>query len=108
MKQKKRIAPKRAKPVVHGGIRYEALMWGLERDLGQNGGYVIAFDEKNGEEIWLQKIYHVAYDNGMESDKQDVFITDLILDSGGDALLITDERGRRYSMSLSDRHVTER
>ena len=108
MRQKKRVGPKAIEPVTCGGVRYEALRWGKERDLGQNGGFVVAVDENSGDELWLQKIYEVVYDNEMESDKQDVFITKLELDENGEELLISNERGKQFSMRLSDRRVVSR
>jgi len=108
MRQKKRVGPKAVEPVTCDGVRYEALRWGKERDLGQNGGFVVAFDEISGDELWLQKIYDVVYDNEMESDKQDVFITGLELDENREELLISNERGERFGMSLSDRRVVTR
>jgi len=107
MKQKKRLSPKAVEPITCGGICYQILKWGNERDLGQNGGYVVAVDEKSGEELWLQKIYDIVYDKEMESDKQDVFITELALDANGEELLIANERGKRFSMRLSDRRVLD-
>ena len=107
MRRKKRVGPPRVEPVVSKGVCYEALRWGRERDLGQNGGYIIAFDEESGEESWLQKIYDVVYDGDMETDKQEVFITELTLNESGDALLIANERGVRFSMGLSDRQVKQ-
>jgi hypothetical protein len=92
-------------PVTHKGVRYEALHWGKERELGQNGGYVVAFDVQSDHELWLQKIYDVDYDDEKESDKQDVFISKLALDAAGEQLLITNERDKRFRMRLSDRKV---
>jgi hypothetical protein len=108
MKRKKRFGKlPEVPPVTRNDVRYEALHWGRERDLGQNGGYVIAFDDKTGEQLWLQKIYDVVYDGDMEADKQDVFITELALDVSGQELIISNERDRRFSMRLSDRRVME-
>ncbi len=53
--------PTEVAPVTVGNIRYDALHWGKERGLDQNGGFVIATNPATGEEIWIQKIYDVVY-----------------------------------------------
>ncbi|OMH26245.1 hypothetical protein [Motiliproteus sp. MSK22-1] len=105
---KKRKAPDPVKPVSKAGIRYEALVWGRERDLGQNGGYIIAFDENSGDELWILKIYNVDYDNDMEQDKQDVFITKLSLSWISNQLKVKNERGEQYRVDLKTREVTQK
>jgi len=91
-------------PVVVGGMRYEAVPWGRMRGLGQNGGYLAAYDVASGRELWLFKVYDVKYDvkyrPEMEEDKQDVFIEDLALDAQG-RLRVTDERGEVYRVDLA-------
>lgn len=93
-------------PVVHRGIRYEALHWGKERGLGQNGGYVVTIDASTEREIGLWKIYSVAYDRGLEGDKLDVFITRLEIDASGNHLIVDDERDRRFFVDLTTREVS--
>ncbi|MDS4016443.1 MAG: hypothetical protein RKP46_19105 [Candidatus Accumulibacter sp.] len=87
-------------PVVVGGMRYEAVPWGRMRGLGQNGGYLAAYDVASGRELWLFKVYDVKYRPEMEEDKQDVFIEDLALDAQG-RLRVTDERGEVYRVDLA-------
>jgi len=103
--QKKRSAPAPVDPVVHEGVRYEALQWGKARNLGQNGGYVSAHDATFGKELWLQKVYDVTYDGDMEDDKRDVFITSLAI--SGNCLIVEDERGEHYSLDLKTRKVSK-
>lgn len=105
---KKRTGPKPVEPVVKQGIRYEALVWGRERELGQNGGYIVAYDDETDEELWILKIYHIDYDNDMEQDKQDIFITDLSLAWIGNQLKVTNERGDKYGVNLTSREVTKK
>ncbi|HEY9227125.1 MAG TPA: hypothetical protein VIP11_10790, partial [Gemmatimonadaceae bacterium] len=69
-----------------------------------NGGYIAAFDERSGRELWLLKVYDVVYDGEKEDDKQDVFIASLTGDRG--ELRVTDERGRRYTVDTQRRAVT--
>lgn len=103
---KKRFAPDPVEPVILGNIRYEALHWGKDRELGQNGGHVVAFDQSTGDELWTARLYEILYDPNMEADKQDIFVTSLVLDSAASRLVAEDERGRRYALNLFSREVT--
>ena len=65
-------------PVEHDGVRYEAVHWGKQRELGQNGGFVAAIDAASGEELWIVRIYEIVY--GEKSpQKYDRFLTELEL-----------------------------
>lgn len=90
--------------VVADGVRYEAVPWGKARGLGQNGGYIAAYDTRTDDELWLLKVYTVAYDGEREDDKQDVFIEDLTLEAPG-RLRVTDERGGVHHVDLLRRAV---
>jgi hypothetical protein len=103
---KKRSEPDPVDPVRSGGIRYEAMPWGKARGLDQNGGYVAAFDEKTGKELWLLKVYDVSYDGDMEADKQDVFVTSLEIDRAGRRLSVENEAGDCFSVDLESRKVS--
>ena len=103
---KKRSEPDPVDPVRVGGVRYEAVPWGKARGLEQNGGYVAAFDEKTGKELWLLKVYDVGYDGDMEADKQDVFVTSLDIDREGRRLTVESEAGDRYAVDLESRTVS--
>ncbi len=91
-------------PVTADGVRYEAVLWGKARGLGQNGGYIAAVDAASGKELWLLKVYDVVYDGEREDDKQDLFIEDLSIESGG-LLRVTDERGGMHRVDLGRRAV---
>jgi len=106
-KEKERREPPRPAPVSHAGIRYEAILWGKARGLGQNGGYIVAIDEKTGEEAWTTKVYDVHYDEVMEEDKQDVFISGLTIDADKGILHVENERGGQYLVDIVDRSVRE-
>ncbi len=98
----KRIGPPTVEPLRFGHLRIEALHWGRERGLGQNGGYLRAVDAETGDEAWTLRVYRIDYDPHLEDDVQDIFIRS-IEPSGTDAtLLVTDERGRRYSVDLPE------
>ena len=101
----KRLAPDPVAPVSFEGRRYEAIQFGKARGLGQNGGYVAAIDEASGRELWVQRIYRIRYDRGLEGDKQDVFITGLTLLPEARTLVIENERGARYRLNLRTRKV---
>jgi hypothetical protein len=62
--------------------------------------------EQTGEELWVQKIYEIAYDDDLEADKQDVAITDLKLSRWRNRLTVKNERGERYQVDLATRAVT--
>jgi hypothetical protein len=104
--QKKRGPPPKAPSVTAGGVRYEAVHFGLRRGLDQNGGYISAIDQKTGRELWVLRVYATRQDPNMEQDKQDIFISALKLADGGRTLLVTDERGTRYRVNLMDRTVS--
>ena len=101
--QAKRVGPKAVAPVTVGGVRYEALPWGKKRGLGQNGGYLATFDAKTGAELGLIKVYEIKYDPKLEADVQDVFISRL--DTFNGAVLITDERGRKFLLDPFSKSV---
>ncbi len=98
---KKRAAPEPVDPVVIGAVRYEAPADGKVRGLGQNGGIVVARGAASGAELWTARVYPIVYAAKLEADKQDVFIFDMKPSPDGRALLVTDERGRRWRLDLA-------
>ena len=88
------------------GIRYQIVPGGKGRGLGQNGGIVAAVNEQTGEELWVQKVYEIVYDDDLEADKQDIAITDLKLSRWRNRLTVKNERGERYELDLATREVT--
>ena len=102
--EKERAEAPEPAPVTAKGVRYAALPWGKVRGLGQNGGYVAAYD-RGGRELWVLKVYDVTYDKTREEDKQDVFITRLALDAEARHLVVENERGAIYSVDLRTRAV---
>lgn len=101
----KRVGPDDVEPVQVGRTRYEAIHWGRERGLGQNGGFLAAVDVDSGKELWTLKVYDVVYDPDMEEDVQDVFITALAPGPQPDSLSVTDERGGQYLLDTRTRAV---
>lgn len=102
--EKERAEVPEPSPVTMDGTRYEAVPWGRARGLKQNGGYIAAVSEATGRELWLLKVYDVEYDDEMEDDKQDVFISEMAPDRFG-LLRVTDERGRVYRIDVRNRAV---
>jgi len=108
MPQGKRVGPPDVKPVTIGGVRYEAIHWGRERGLEQNGGYIAAIDAKSGKELWILKIYQIDYIPKLETDVQDLFIESMKAGANGQSLEIVDEKGRRYTVNLKNKKVSSR
>src|ERR1043165_2561057 len=97
--EKERYSVPEPSGVTCGKLRIEALPWGKARGLGQNGGYIAAYDTATDDELWILKVYDVSYDGRMEDDKQDVFIEELALDQQG-LVIVTDERGRVHRVDV--------
>jgi hypothetical protein len=102
----KRLGPKNVPPVTIKNTRFEAIHWGKDRGLGQNGGYIEAFDSTRSEPLWVLKIYDITYDPALESDVQDIFIASMSKSLFGHKLKITDERGRKYMVDTETRTVS--
>ena len=97
--------PTEVMPVEHDGVRYEAVHWGKQRDLGQNGGFVAAIDVNTGDEIWIVRIYEIVYGD-KSPQKYDRFITALELIEEGAALEVIDQTGAVHHLDLTTRAVT--
>lgn len=98
---KKIAAPEEVDPVTIGKTRYEAPFNGKARGLGQNGGIVTAVDSSTGAELWVVVVYPITYAPNLDADKQDIFIIDMSASSDGKALIVNDERGRRWRIDLA-------
>lgn len=105
MQMKKREAPRPVSAVHLDGIRYEPVVFGTARGLSQNGGYIAAIEEQSGQELWVQKVYDIAYDETMEGDKQDVFVTGLAIDKNKRLIVVDNERGERFVVDIDSRRV---
>ncbi|NOX76542.1 MAG: hypothetical protein GXP17_08025 [Gammaproteobacteria bacterium] len=101
----KRVAPPEVAPVTIGKLRIEAIHWGKERGLPQNGGYILARDIDSGKELWTLRVYHIDYDEKMESDVQDIFIERLSRGASGGTVEVVDENGRHFEVDLQARSV---
>lgn len=104
----KRIPPDNVPPVIYQGVKYVVIPWGYnENNPNQNGGYIEARDEKTDEKLWGLRVYDVYYNDNLERDAQDVFITSLSLDDRNQCLVIQDERGKIYYVDIAKRRVIE-
>jgi hypothetical protein len=94
----KRRAPAEVKAVIQDGVRYVVPHFGALHGKKQNGGYVQARRADSDELLWDRMVYSVSYDEKLERDAQDVFITGLTLKGG--ALLVENELGETFEMDL--------
>ncbi len=90
-------------PVIHDGIRYEEVH--DRTRFGQYGGVLGAYDAATGEELWALKLFDVEYEEAMEQDVQDVFLTRLGLGDDGSSLHLSNERGEAFVVDLVERSV---
>ena len=102
----RRKAPEKVEPLVHAGIRYETTVNGREFGFAQDGGVLLAFDEKSGEQLWVMQVYAIDINEKFERDAQICYITRITLSDDGKALWITNERRKQFSVNLADRVVT--
>ena len=101
----KRVGPEDVAPLTLGNTRYEAVHWGKERGLGQNGGYIAAIDAPSGKELWVLKIYNIDYDPVMEEDVQDIFIESISKSDASGSIEVVDERGRRFLVDPNTKSI---
>lgn len=104
---KKRREPEPIPAVEAGGIRYEAPLMGAVYGFQQDGGIVVALDAASGLLNWTQKVYLIEYNDDIEHDKQDVFISRMVLTEDGTGLLIDNELGARFKLTFADRSVVD-
>lgn len=101
----KRVAPAKVDPVLIGKLRFEAIQWGKQRGLSQNGGYIAAYDANSSKELWILKVYEVLYDPALESDVQDIFIISMSKTLFTGKLIVKDEKSREYVIDPEKRKV---
>ncbi len=95
----------RVAPVSKNGVRYEELRASKSRGFGQNGGVLVATDEKSGKELWTLQIYKTEYDPQEEQDVQDVFFTELQVNWLGTKLTIINERKKTFEISIKEQRL---
>ena len=103
----KRAAPSNVSPVISNNYVFKVLHWASENGTGQNGGYIEVLDAKSGVKVWGLQIYKTNYEQHLEHDIQDVFITSIKINFWNTKLIVTDEMGRQYEVNISDRSVSK-
>ena len=78
-----------------GNVRYEQVLNGLLAGFDQMGGYLAAYDDASGRQLWTLKVYDNRRLPDREGDVQDVFFKSMSLLPDG-TLLIENERGARF------------
>ena len=106
-KMMKREGPDPVEPVTIGDIRFEAVHWGDDIGASQDGGYIVAIDKNNNEQLWTLMIYETLYDNDRERDVQDVFITKLAVIGDNGTLAVENEHGDRFIVDIQTRTVSD-
>jgi hypothetical protein len=101
MESAKRRAPS-ARPVEHKGVRYEQLRRPREQGFQQAGGVIAAINEASGEQLWAVQLYETTFDPAEEQDAQEVYVSELSLDTRKGLLKAVDERKRVWLIRLSD------
>jgi hypothetical protein len=92
-------------PISSNGVRYEQVQNGLLAGFDQMGGYLAAYDEAGGEQLWTLKVYENRRDPEREGDVQGVFFSSMTFGEAG-TLLIENERGARFIVDPASRTVT--
>jgi hypothetical protein len=100
-----RIPAPTVEPVRNQGVRYEQVKNGLLAGFDQMGGYLAAYDDTSGRELWTLKVYDNKRNPEREGDVQDVFFKSMILLDDG-SLMIENERGARFKVDPATRSVT--
>lgn len=100
-----RIPAPIVEPIHSKGVRYEQVKNGFLAGFDQMGGYLTAYDEDSGEQLWTLKVYDNKRDPEREGDVQDVFFKSMALQDDG-TLLIENERGARFIVDPAEQTVT--
>ena len=93
----KRLTPSPVEDAVFNQIRYSVTSTIEEM------GYVKAWDVQNNKLLWNKKIYEITYDNSLERDVQDAYITNLRVEDN--KLLVKNEGGNVYKVDLKTGNV---
>ena len=100
-----RIRAPEVPAVEHAGVRYEQVKAPSSEGLPP-GGYVAATEAATGKRRWTARVYETQVDPRREADVQMVFFRSLALAEEGKALVVEDERGRRFRVSTADGAVS--
>lgn len=89
-----RIPPARVPPIEIDGIRYEVVWGGM--------GLFRATAIKTDKVLWELTLYRYRYEEILETDVQDVFVSAMAKESDS-SILVTDERAKVYRVDLENR-----
>lgn len=103
MPKPKRVGQPDVEPLQLGALRIEVMRKTRAHGFDQNGGVIAAYDPTSGVLQWSMKVYTIEYIPKLETDVQDIFITALAKGTEPGALLVTDERGRRFHVDTAKR-----
>ena len=103
----RRMAPQKAPPLSVNGIRYEVVLRAHLRGFKQSAGVIAAIEEKTGQEKWIVQVYQTYFDNDEEKDVQNVYITKIELDKKGQGLIISNERGEKYTINFEGGNIVK-
>ena len=101
----KRSGPTNVSPLIAGDYVYTVPHWSTENGTNQNGGYIRVLDAKTGVEAWGVQVYKTKYGRNLESDVQDVFISEIEINFWNSVLTVKDELGRKYEIDLKTKKV---
>lgn len=104
----KRAAPKDVEPVVDHGVKYLAphVTAGYIKAHGYpkcSVGCVEAWSVKSGKLLWRVQVYEIKYDEKLEKDVQDNFITALQIKDGN--LIVETEHGEKFVVNIKTHDV---
>jgi hypothetical protein len=88
---------KRAEPAIVTPITYKNIKISAPNTV-EDMGFIEARDIKSEKLLWKKKIYSVWIIPFIETDVQWVFITELKIET--DKLIISNEKGHKYSLNL--------
>ncbi|WP_394176723.1 hypothetical protein [Thalassotalea litorea] len=101
----KRKEPAEVPPIVHGEFIYTVPHGAADNGTAQNGGFVRVLDAKTGTYVWGIQVYKINYDDSLETDAQDVFITSIELNFWRTQLIVRNESEQEFRIDLSKRVV---
>jgi hypothetical protein len=102
----KRIAPKEV-PSIKTDKAVFSVPHFPGRERSQNGGVIEAHHPETKELLWRVTLYKTVYDETLEGDVQDVFITTLSFDKAHNLLIASDEMSRVFVLDVGTQKVTQ-
>lgn len=97
----KRAVPKYVPPVATNKYKVESSIAG---DKGRyDCGVIVVYDNKTGEFLWWMKVYDIHYIDGLESDVQDIHISEMKVKD--EILTVTNEGGMVFTVNLENKKV---